>query len=168
MNNWYKRWLLSRPYVIQAFADLAERVIKQTRIDTFGDAQKDILDTMADDLDKKVEELSKEKLSKLLSVVDERMVISFNEREKAVYIGGQKITDPARLQNMKSEAEAIEQMDIWRVMHETPKRLAQKALFEDDGDSKAVHTKGRAVLYTLDTQQRILSTLKSYSTKSTG
>lgn len=112
---------------------------------------------------KTVDELVREKLEKLLSVVDERMIISFSEQMKAVYIGGEQVTDPKRLQALSSEAQALLQMDIWRILNETPKRLAEKAMFVDDGVLANQLLKGRAILYTLDSQNRILQILKSYT-----
>lgn len=164
---WLQKWVVSWQFVddslYRANAIGYEEGLKEGKIKAFGDAQKDILETMADDLDKRAEELAKEKLSKLLSVVDERMIITFSDREKAVYIGGIKITDPGRLANMKAEAIAIESMDLWKVIHETPKKLAEKAMFVDDGVLENQLLKGRATLFMLDTQKRILSTLKSYT-----
>lgn len=137
----------------------------QGGLDAMPIAIRDVKELVTDDIEAKAEKLAKEKLVALLSPIDERMIISFNEREKAVYIGGQRITDPGMLSNLKHEAEAILQFDLWRILNETPKRLAQKALFEDDGKSEVLHVKGRSMLYLLDTQNKILSTLKSYDRK---
>lgn len=149
------KWLSTLP--------LLKEIYRQGSIDSFGLAQKDILETMHDDLDKRAEAVAKEKLAKLLSIVDERMIISFSERTKSVYIGGEKIDDPGRLQNLKSEADMLLASDIWKLIIETPKKLAEKAMFEDDGKLENLLLKGRAILYTLDTQKRILATLKSYT-----
>jgi len=146
-----KRWILGLPFV------------KKELVNAFVLAQKDLLEGFDGDIEKRAEELAKEKLSKLLSVVDERMIITWSQTAKRVFIGGQEVTDPGRLASMKAEAEALEQMDVWRVLTETPKKLAEKAMFVDDGVLENQLLKGRAILYTLDTQKRILSTLKSYT-----
>lgn len=149
------KWLCTLP--------LLKEIYRQGGIDAFPLASKDIWETIEDEVDKRAEELSKEKLAKLLSVVDERMIITFESRLKAVYIGGVKVDDAGRLQNLKSEAEMLLSTDLWKVIYETPKKLAEKAMFVDDGKLENQLIKGRAILYTLDTQKRILDTLKSYA-----
>lgn len=155
-----KNLVLSLSFVKEAL----KAEYRQGGIDSFPLAEKDILETMRDDLDKKADELAREKLSKLLSVIDEKLIVSFSEKLKAVFIGNERCDD-SRLASLKAEAEYFLSSDLWKILNETPKRLAQKALFEDDGDSKVVHTKGRAILYTLDTQKRILETFKSFVKK---
>lgn len=148
------KWLCTLPFF--------KEIYRQGGIDSFKHAREDVLEMINADVEKRATEIAHERLQSMLSVVDERKIISFNERERAVYIGGEKVTDPAMLQNLKSEAEALMQFDIWQILHETPKKLAQKALFEDDGKSEIVHTKGRTMLYLLDTQKKILATLRAY------
>ncbi len=116
------------------------------------------------DVEKRAKEIATERLEALLSVIDERKIITFNEKEKSVYIGGVRAT-AEQLANLKQEAEAITQFDLWNILNETPKKLAQNALFLDDGKSEIVHAKGRSMLYLLGTQNRILTTLRSYSPK---
>lgn len=151
------KWLSTLP--------LFKEIYRQGGIDSFPLAHKDITETFQGDIEKRAEELAREKLAKMLSVIDERMIISFSEREKAVYIGGEKITDPQQLLNLKQEAEAMTKFDLWRVLNETPKKLAQNAMFIDDGKIENQLLKGRVMLYFLDTQNKILTTLKSYSQK---
>ena len=81
-----------------------------------------------------------------------------------VYIGGEKV-DEGRLLVLKSEAEAFKAMDLYKLMYETPKRLAEKAMFTDDGKLESQLLKGRAILYTLDTQKTILDTFMSVRKK---
>ncbi len=148
------KWLCTLP--------LLKEIYRQGGVDSFQHAREDVLEMFDYDVEKRAEELAKEKLEALLAVVDERKIISFSEREKAVYIGGERVTDPKMLSNLKSEADAIVNFDLWQVLTETPKRLAQKALFEDDGKSEILHAKGRSILYMLDTQQKIIKILRSY------
>lgn len=148
------KWLCTLP--------LLKEIYRQGGIDSFIHARADILETFQGDVEARAQELAKEKLDALLTVVDDRKIISFNAREKAVYIGGERITDPKMLSSLKAEADALLNFDLWQILVETPKRLAQKALFEDDGKSEILHAKGRSMLYLLDTQKNILATLKSY------
>ncbi len=147
------KWLAKLP--------LFKAVYRQGGIDSFHLAHDDIMLTMRDDLDKKAEELSKEKLAKLLSVVDPRQIVTFSERMKAVFIGGVQAT-PEELVSLKAEAEMVTQLRLWQLLYETPKELAMRSMFMA-GESLDDMKKGRAILYTLDTQKRIIDTLKSYT-----
>lgn len=132
-------------------------------LDAFDKAHADIRETMADDLDKKAEELSLRKLAELLSIVDERAIITFDSRARAIFIGGER-ADDGRLHNLKAEAEFFQESDLWKILYETPKRLAEKAMFTDDGKLENQLLKGRAILYTLETQKKILDTFLGLST----
>ncbi len=136
-----------------------KEVYRQGGIDSFALAQKDIIETMRDDLDKQAEELAKKKLNDLLSSADLKSIVSTDKQRGLIFIGGEK-ADETTLINMKAEAEAVLSMGIWKLLYETPKRLAEKAMFTDDGKLENQLIKGRAMLYTLDTQKTILDTFK--------
>lgn len=134
--------------------------MQQERVKIFVAAQKDLEDGMKEIIEKRSEELAQQKLSKLLTVIDPRLIVSFSKDARAIYIGGERV-DEARLANLKAEAEAMMSMDMWNLIFETPKELAHRAMFVT-GDSIDEMRKGRAILYTLDTQYRILNTFRSY------
>lgn len=101
------------------------------------------------------------RMNELLSPIDHKRIVTLDSKAGAIYIGGNR-ADEGRLLNLKQEAEALERFDLWGIIHETPKELAQRAMFVA-GDSIEEMRKGRAMLYTLDTQRRILDTFKSYT-----
>jgi len=107
--------------------------------------------------EEKINQLADEKLAKLLSVIDYSRVISMDRTAGLIYIGG-KEADSAYLQNLKQEAEALLISDLWKIIFETPKALAEKAMFVE-GKTLDDLVKGRAMLYTLDNQKNILTTL---------
>lgn len=107
--------------------------------------------------EKSLDELAKDNLSNLLSVVDYKKVISIDKTTGLIYIGGQTVED-SYLKNLKAEAEALLVSDLWKVLYESPKALAEKAMFVD-GKTMDDLVKGRAMLYTLDTLKNILTTL---------
>jgi hypothetical protein len=150
-----RNWILSLSFVKQALLD--------AEIEAFPKAQKDILETMRDELDEKAEELSKEKLSKLLSPVDLRSVVTLDKVHGVVFIGGERATE-GRLNNLKNEAEFFEQSDLWKLIHETPKELAQRSMFVGSlgQEVKEELSKGRSMLYTLSQQQNIVDVFKSF------
>lgn len=154
-----KEWILNLAFVRTALSE-AER---QGGIKSFPLAQKDILDTMRDDLDKKAEELANNKLTSLLSVVDWKKVVTINEQQGILYIGGER-ADDMRLQNLKQEAEFIIGSELWQLIIETPKALAHKAMFTA-GESLDDMKKGRAMLFTLTSQEKVVRLLKSYTGK---
>lgn len=98
-------------------------------------------------------------LAALLSIVDPSMVISVS-KTGLIHIGG-KPADPARLGNLKAEAEFFIQSDLWKLLNQTMRELAQKAMFVA-GDSIEDMRKGRSMLYLLDSQQRNIDLLRSY------
>lgn len=151
MINWLKK------------LPLFKTVYRQGGIDSFPLAQKDILETMADDLDKKAEELAKKKLNDLLSPVDLHKVVTVNKLAGLIFIGGNK-AEEGRLANLKSEAEFILNSEVWQLLKETPKSLAERAMFVS-GEGLDDMKKGRSILYTLSNQQNILEILKSYIPK---
>lgn len=135
-----------------------KEIYRQGGIDSFALAHKDILETMADDLDKRAEALAKKKLNDLLSLVDMNSVVTINKQQNKVYIGGQEI-DTGRISNLKAEAESLSQFDLWHIIQETPKELAQQAMFVA-GDSLDDMKKGRSMLYLLSNQRNIVNLFK--------
>jgi len=103
-----------------------------------------------------IDELVKEKLVQLLSIVDLTKIISV-DKAGIVYIGGVQ-QDKAMLQNLKQEAEMLLASDLWKILYHTPKALAEKAMFVE-GKTLDDLNKGRSMLFTLDTQKNILETL---------
>lgn len=161
--NLIKNLILRLPFVIKAFEFYRDEAIAnalgEERPKIFSLAQKDILETMADDLEKQAKILADEKLKTLLSIVDEKLVVTLDVKTGAVFIGGKR-ADIARLSNLKAEAELLEKMDLWNILNQTVKELANKAMFVS-GDSLDDLKKGRSVLYTLDSQKRIVETFKA-------
>ena len=154
----FKNWVLRFKFVDGVLQD----AYRQGGISAFPLAQKDILETMRDDLDKQAEELAKKKLNDLLANVDLTAIASITQ-QGVIYIGGVH-PDDGRLSNLKSEAEFLIQSDIWRLLQETPKMLAEKAMFVA-GESLDDLKKGRSILYTLASQKKIVDLLKSYQPK---
>lgn len=108
------------------------------------------------------EELT-ERLNELLSNVDLDKIVSLDKTHGVIYIGGER-ADNGRLTNLKAEAEFLVNSEIWTLLYETPKELAQRAMFVQ-GESLDDMKKGKSILYTLSTQQNIINTLKSYLPK---
>lgn len=154
----FKNWVLRFKFVDGVLQD----AYRQGGISAFPLAQKDILETMRDDLDKQAEELAKKKLNDLLSVIDHNSIASIT-KQGVIYIGAER-PDDGRLSNLRSEAEFLMQSDIWKLLQETPKKLAEQAMFVA-GESIEDMKKGRSILYTLASQQKIVDILKSYQPK---
>lgn len=138
---------------------LGRRLFSKIAMEAFHNAHKDLMDTFVGDVEKKAEELMKQNMERLLSVVDERMIVTMNDSQKAIFIGGVR-AEPGQLKSLKAEAEFFLQSDLWKILNQTPRELAQRAMFIS-GDSIDDMKKGRSMLYLLATQQRILDTLKN-------
>lgn len=137
---------------------LFKAVYRQGGIDSFALAQKDILETMNDDLEKQAEKLSRKHLNELLSPIDWNSVLTLNKNQGILYMGGERV-DEGRAANLKSEAEFLLNSDLWKVMYESPKELAHKAMFVT-GETLVDLQKGRSMLYALQAQKNILDILK--------
>lgn len=153
--NRLSKWLAKTPVFHWAY--------RMGGIDAFPLASKDIWETMEDEVDRRAEALSQRKLEKLLTNVDERQIVKLDARNGVVFIGDER-PDDSRLANLKSEADFLLKSDIWKVISETPKALAQKSIFMA-GDSIDDVKKSRSMLYTLDTQSKILSVFQAYQKK---
>lgn len=154
MLNKFKQYIFNH----KIFSDLH----REQYIKAFTAASKDLEETRIDDTEKKAKELADKMLSNMLSIVDINKVISVNPRGQ-VYLGGE-LAEDNQLANLKSEAEVLETYNIWNILYETPKKLAEEAMFVK-GESLADLQKGKSMLFTLATQKRILDTIKSYKKK---
>lgn len=164
-----KKWVLGRKFVREVIKRSSFRAFeagkKKGGVEAFPLAHKDIMETVADDLDKKAEVLANKKLNDLLSPVDLTTILTVDKDHGFVFIGGEKVPE-GRLKNLKSEADYLIQSDIWKLLYNTPKELASRAMFvtsESLDDMK----KGKSILYTLSTQKNILETLQKLSTPKT-
>lgn len=155
LTGWLKTKIVSIPFI----ADALNEAYRRGGIDSFPLAQKDVLETMRDDLDKRSDLLAEEKLAKLLSPIDPNKVLTFNEKTKQIYIGG-ILAEDIQLKNLKSEADALMSFALWELLCNSIKSLAEKALFIE-GDNLDTMKKGRTMLFTLSTQKKILDTLRS-------
>lgn len=160
MLNKIKQFILNRQFVIDSFNVLIEKVRGEERITAFKFAQKDLLEGFDKDVEDRAKELSKEKLSNLLSPVDLNKVVTVDKMKGFVFIGGEKIEE-GRLASLKAEAEYFLSSDMWALLYETPKELAQRAMFVS-GEGLADMQKGKSILYTLSSQKNILDVFKSY------
>jgi hypothetical protein len=157
-----KNWILQT-----FFQEDLDRVLaaasRAGSMDAFKKAHEDIRETMRDDLEKQAEELANQKLAALLSVIDLSQVIAEDKHKGLIFLGGVK-ADPGILANLKAEAEFLTESTLWKVLNNTIRELAQRAMFVA-GDSLDDMKKGRSILYTLDSQAKIITILKTYQQK---
>lgn len=114
-------------------------------------------------VEEQIDEMANEKLANLLSIVDLRKIVTIDKPRGILFIGGARV-DPARLANLKAEADFFVTSELWSLIYETPKELAQRAMFVS-GESLADMQKGKSMLYTLSSQKNIVDTLRSYTPK---
>lgn len=137
--------------------------VSAMRVEAFVNAQRDILETMNDDIGKRSDELADAKLQALLSVVDYKKVVTIDKQRGIVFVGTDKLS-PEKLANIKAEAEFFASSELWQLIHESPKASAEKAMFIS-GESMDDMKKGRSVLYTLSQQKNILELFRGYDPK---
>lgn len=162
MIFWLKKWILNRKFITDAFefnyGEMLDFEVNKQRANIITMAQKDFQETMRDDLDKQAEELAQKKVAALLSNVDLNTVVKYDRTGKLIFIGDER-ADDARLANLRSEAILVADTTLWKLLIESPKKLAQDALFVNGKTMEDV-VKGRAILYALSTQENILNTFK--------
>lgn len=147
-----KNWLFSRRFIRR---EMYSRVFKQ--------AQDDILETFQGDVDKEAETKAKVIINDLLAPVDLNHIVTLDKRNGLVYIGGKKATD-LQLQNLKAESEFLLKSELWRILCETPKELAEREMFVSGINVESMQ-KGRSILYMLSTQRNILKIFSEYTQK---
>lgn len=128
---------------------------KDLKVHAFADAQKDILETMKDDIDRQAKELAEKKLETLLSPIEWSKVVSVNKTTKQIYLGNEVIT-PEKLANLKAEAKFMQDSELWKLMCDTPKYEAQISMFVK-GESLDDMKKGKIMLFTLSQQENIIN-----------
>lgn len=153
-----KNWILNLGFVKEAI-NLAS--VQGT---DFGIEQgKDKIEMLSKLNEDVLERRSNEKLAKLLGAVDENFVVTYDKKTGLVFMGGVKL-DEYQIMNLKSEAEAIAQMQIWKTLSETLKQQAQKTIFENSTEWADVMN-GKMMLYNLSLQQKILDIFRNYKPK---
>ncbi len=115
-----------------------------------------------EELDILVEERANQKVASLLTVVDENMIMRVSQNGM-VSIGKdtKKSVEPQMLTMLKQEADFIERSYLWKILYETPKKLAEETIFVNSQSLDDLK-KGKSMLYTLSTQKKILDTFLSY------
>ena len=126
----------------------------------FNDARQDLEETRKDDIEERAEEISAEKLTKMLSVVDPNSIVTFDSNHGLIFIGGKKADDVV-LSNLKSEADFLMSSSLWKLLCNTPRELAQRFMFVSAETLDDIRN-GKSMLYTLSTQQKIIDTFRSY------
>lgn len=154
-----KQYILNLSFV----KEFVEEVRKEERLKAFTFAREDLKETVKEETKDRVEEIAMDRLNSMLSNVDLHKVVSFNKQMGVIHINGKRVEE-GRLSNLKAEAEFFMLSDLWALLYETPKELAQRQMFvssESLDDIKA----GKSILYTLSTQKNIIDLFKSYAPK---
>ncbi len=167
-----KNWILKLKFVQQAINTASmegtdfgrQQSNEATYRKAFNDARKDLEETNKDNFTDKVEAEVSSRISKLLGVVDENFIITYDKKTGLVFLGGVRLDEP-QIMNLKSEAEAITSMQIWKTLSETIKEQAQKTIFNNSIEWQDV-LNGKMCLYTLSLQQKVLDIFKDYKSKS--
>ena len=106
------------------------------------------------------EEVEKE-LGRLLGFIDKKSIITHDKIKGLVFIGGEMVTDPSRLSNLKSEADFILNSDLWKIISETITYMAHQRMFIKSETFDDLLS-GKMWLYHVSIQKEILDILKSY------
>lgn len=158
----FKKWILSLPFITQAVVENNEELYRKA----FKHAREDLEETRIDDIEERADELSKQRISKLLGIFDENLVITRNAKTGIVYIGGEQV-ESGRLISLKQEAEYLVSTDIWKIINSSLNHVTRQAMFEKSDFTNGTRDldNGKSILYTLSFQNNILELLRSYQHK---
>ncbi len=156
IKQWVWNWTWVQFEVKEAIK--REEINYATRL--FKNAVDDVQAGFEGDVKVEAKVMAEKMLVDLLSPIDPKHIVSIDKRGGLIYFGTDK-ADPAQLKNLQAEAAFLLESQIWRLIHETPKELAQKAMFVE-GDSLDTLKKGRSMLYTLQTQKNIVDIFAGY------
>ncbi len=158
-----QKWVLSWSFIQDAFTYSWEKNKEELYRKAFKDARADIEETRVDDIDDKAKEMAEELVRKLLGVIDEKIVVTINEKTGLIFVGG-KVLDEARILSLQAEANYYFQSDLWKIINETIKDQAQKVMFEKSETFQDM-ANGKAWLYLLSLQNKILKIFSNYKPK---
>lgn len=156
-----KKWVLSWHFVQDEAENMFRAWKDSERVNIFAAAQKDILETMRDDIENKVKSRLDEKLKEMLSLSKMPDIIKMKGNQ--VLINGEPI-DESRLSNLRSEAEIFASADLWKVLVDSVSEKAKETMFTLGEDSQKQLDTGRTILYTLSSQKNAIETLRKLST----
>jgi hypothetical protein len=138
-----------------------QKWLDEERPKIFLAAQKDILETMADDLDKKANILADQKLKGLLYLSELPDIIRI--KGKQVFINGE-LVDDARVAAIKADAEFFAVSDLWKILNDSVSEEAKRIMFVLGDNAPEQLKTGRTILYTLSTQKNAVDAIKKLST----
>lgn len=136
---------------------LIRYLLKEERPRIFALAQKDVLETMADDLEKRADVLAIKKLKELLWLSAIPEVVE--TKAGRVFINGEP-ADSQRVSNLKAEADFFAASDLWKVLNDTMNDDAQRTMFVLGEDAPKQLATGRTILYTLSVQKSAIDRLQ--------
>jgi len=108
----------------------------------------------------KVPKPVEEELAKMLGFVDDKSIITFDEKTGVIFIGGERVVDD-KLANLKSESEFMLKSELWKILNETIRHLAYETMFIKSTTYDDMRS-GKMLLYHLGMQQRIMTILSAY------
>lgn len=163
LKLWLKQWIWNSKWVQFSVKEAIRNAETDYATRLFKNAREDVLEEFEGNVEEKAQELVLDRFNALLSNVDLHKIVTIDKQRGILYIGGTR-AEEGRLANLKAEAEFIVQSDLWSLLQETPKELAQRDMFVS-GDSIETMKKGRSILYTLSTQKNIVEMMKGYEPK---
>lgn len=95
--------------------------------------------------------------SKLLPIVDEKELIAFSKNGK-VFIDNREL-NPAELNNLRSEADIINEMRIWEIIVNKLNEKTQEKIYKEAVDVPDLIV-GKTILYVLNFQKELINKLK--------
>lgn len=112
---------------------------------------------------KKIDKDIDQEIAKLLGFADFKSIMTFDESKGVIYIGGERVDD-SRLANLKSESEFVLNSELWKILMETIKHMAEQMMFVRSSKWEDLQS-GKMWLYHLDIQKKLMEIFKRYKGK---
>ncbi len=166
----FKNWILNLDFVQSAINNSWQDGFTKTKESiyqkAFKDARADLEETRIDDIEDRAEKLTKERMSKLLGIFDEKLVMTYDKKTGGVFVGGERLDEP-RIMALKQEAEFITSTDLWKIINASLNLVTRQAMFDKSDFSNGTRDldNGKSILYTLSFQNNVIDILRSYTQK---
>lgn len=96
---------------------------------------------------------------KLLPIIDDTDVLTFNKQTNQVYIGGILLA-PQEIANIREEIKMLETLRIWEIITKHLNQVARRRMLEDSKDFTDMLV-GKLILYTIDVQLKLVEKFKN-------
>ncbi len=110
-----------------------------------------------------IDELADKKLNDLLGFPNQTYILTHDKATGNFYLGG-KIMEEGQVLELKSEAEFLKKSELWKILSETVKEIAERTMFTNSQTFDDMKS-GKMLLYHLSFQNKNIELFRKYEKK---